>query len=148
MIEFECTSELRVGAERLRRDAFTMEGVNFELFPIIKMTSPNNYSDKSILEWPKNERIFTSVLLLGCFIPIDCHSFKFVNIEKDGFEECSSTLMNRGWNHKRTIVDAGKTSLVIDKVSYQSRAPLIGALMKPVYTYIFEHRHKRLRSKY
>ena len=148
MMEFEYTSELKVGAEILRRDAFTMEGVNFELFPLIKMTSPKTHTSKSILEWPKNERVFTSVLLLLGFIPVDCHSFNFIGLEHDGFEEHSSTFMNKIWNHKRTIIDAGNRSLVVDKVSYQSRTPLIGSLMKPLYKFIFEHRHNRLRSKY
>ena len=148
MIEFDYTSELRVEADALRKDAFTMKGVNFELFPPIKMTSPKKYSEKSIIEWPKNVGVFKSVLLLGGFIPIDCHSFKFVELEQDRFEELSSTLMNKVWNHKRTITDSGKNCLVVDKVSYQSRTPLVGSLMKPIYRYIFEHRHRRLRSKY
>ncbi len=148
MIEFEYSSELKIDAEILRKDAFTMKGVNFELFPLVKMTSPTHYSDKSILEWPKNQRVFTSILLLGGIVPIDYHDFTFVALELDGFEECSNTLMNKEWKHKRTIIDSGGASLVVDKVSYRSRVSFVGLLMKSIYKFIFKHRHKRLRRKH
>ena len=148
MIEFEYSSELKVDAEILRRDAFTMKGVNFELFPLVKMTSTTRYSNTSILEWPKNQQVFTSILLLGGIVPIDYHNFTFVALESDGFEECSNTLMNKEWKHKRTIKDFGGNALVIDNVSYKSRIYFVGLLMKPIYKFIFKHRHKRLREKY
>ncbi len=148
MIEFECSSEHNVDVEMLRENTFSMSGVNFELSPLVRMTFPRRYSDMSILEWPKNQHVFTSVLLLFGVIPFDYHKFIFVALEKDGFEECSSTLMNKEWCHKRTIVASGGTSLVIDKVSYQPRLPFVGLLMKPIYKFTFERRHKRLDLKY
>lgn len=148
MIEFECLSEHNVDVETLRKNAFSMSGVNFELSPLVRMTSPRRYSDMSILEWPKNQQVFTSVLLLFGVIPIDYHKFIFVALEQDGFEERSSTLMNKEWRHKRVIVASGGTSLVIDNVSYKPRLPFVGLLMKSIYKFIFEHRHKRLNGKY
>ncbi len=148
MIEFECSSEHNVDVEILRKNAFSMNGVNFELSPLVRMTSPRCYSDMSILEWPRNQHVFTSVLLLFSAIPVDYHKFIFVALEQDGFEERSSTLMNKEWFHKRTIIASGEASLVVDKVSYQSRLPFVGLLMKPLYKFIFERRHKRLGGKY
>ena len=148
MIEFECSSEHNIDVETLGKNVFSMSGVNFELSPLVRMTSPRRYLDISILEWPKNQRVFTSVLLLGGLIPVDYHKFLFVALEPDGFEERSSTLMNKEWRHKRTVVASGGTSWVIDKVSYQPRSPFFGLLMKPIYKFIFEHRHKRLDGKY
>lgn len=145
-MEFECLSEHNIDVEILRKNAFTMKGVNFELFPLVKMTSPKNYSGMSILKWPQNQHVFTSILLLGGIIPIDYHKFTFVALAQNGFEECSTTLLNKEWCHKRTIVDSDGISMVIDKVSYKPYVPFIGWLMKPVYKSIFEYRHKRLGS--
>lgn len=147
MPNFQLSSTLKQDANTVRKNIFTMKGVNAELYPFIKMTAPNDYITKSILEWPKNEFLFNSVLLLGGVIPIDLHRFKFVALGQHGFEEDSCTLMNKRWNHKREIVTSRDGCVVTDRVSYEPRIALVGKLLKPVYQFIFKHRHKKLLTR-
>lgn len=148
MIEFQYSSELPVQAQVVREHTLNMKGVNFELAPLVKMTCPKRFYETSIINWPKNKHVFNSVLLLGGIIPIDIHRFFFTELKPTGFEEKSNTILNKVWHHKRLVVDSDDGCLVVDLVAYETRLPFIGELIKPIYEFIFEHRHKRLREKF
>lgn len=127
----------------------TMEGVNTELNPFVRMTAPSAYSRRNILDWPKKQALFKSWILLFKFLPIDRHAFYFDAINPQaGFSESSSSWTNRYWNHERKVIAEGTGCRVIDTVHYQSRIPFIDLLLQPIYRFVFWQRHKYLRRHY
>ncbi|WP_226597235.1 hypothetical protein [Marinobacter nauticus] len=147
-MKFEVSSNLEISPE----DAdglLTMQGVNRELSPFIRMTAPSEWSSKSIFEWPTGKVLFSSWILLFGILPIDRHTFFFQAIDRQrGFSEASSSLTNKIWHHRRDLHRNGTSCRVIDTVEFQCRLPLLAYVLGPVYRFIFEHRHKVLRSCY
>ena len=139
---------LPVAPEQLIKELFTMSGVNYELGPIIKMSAPEEWALKPITKWPVNQELFTSTISLFGFIPIDRHRFKLLSISSAGFTESSSSLFNVVWAHERTITKNGSGAIVKDSVGYKSKIGSLSFLSMPVYRFIFNHRHRRLRQKY
>lgn len=148
MPKFEMETYLSVNPDQLATDLLNMSGVNYELSPFLKMSTPQQWSAKSIADWPVNDHIFSSSILLFGFIPIDLHRFKFTSVDGMGFTESSNTLLNSLWSHERTISITDSGAKVTDVVCYKSRLGFIGYLFKPLYQSIFAHRHKRLKQKY
>lgn len=145
---FQITSHLACSAEQLLT-TLNMQGVNTELAPLVRMTAPEAWRDKLITQWPTQQQLFSSWVMLFAVLPIDRHSFFFDAIDPaSGFSENSSTWTNKHWQHQRTIRDAGKGCEITDTVSYESRLPLLGALFKPVYRWVFTRRHQFLRRTY
>ena len=113
------------------------------------MTAPEAWRDKLITQWPAQQPLFSSWVLLFSVLPIDRHSFYCDAIDPaSGFRENSSTWTNKHWQHQRTIREAQPGCEVTDTVQYESRLPLIGALFKPVYRWVFARRHQFLRRNY
>lgn len=148
MPKFGMEVSLPVSPDQLSSDLLFMSGVNYELAPILKMSAPEKWAAKPISEWPVNQGIFASKILLFGFIPIDLHRFSFLSVNLMGFKESSTSLLNSLWSHERTISANGSGATVTDVVYYKSKLGLIGYLFKPLYQSIFTYRHKRLRQKY
>ena len=145
-LELEVT--LPISATQLSNDLLSMDGVNAELWPYLKMTTPKDFCANPIDQWPINKNIFTSkVLLLGVLV-FDIHQFKFKSVSKMGFNESSQSLLNSVWCHDRSLKKHDSHTIVRDVVHYQCRFNLLGWLLKPVYKMLFKHRHKRLIKKY
>jgi hypothetical protein len=145
---FEMETQLAVSSSKLAHDTLNMSGVNYELGSLLKMSVPDIWQKKSVTEWPTNQNLFSSNILLLGLIPIDRHSFKFKTIHSCGFNETSKSLMNTLWSHERLIKSVGSGSAVKDVIVYKSRLGILGNLFMPVYKAIFKHRHNRLRAKY
>ncbi|MBN2499276.1 MAG: hypothetical protein JXB38_00835 [Anaerolineales bacterium] len=148
MPDFTIASKLSCSPDELAADVFTMQGVNFELAPFVRMTAPKEWAARPIAEWPTGEVLFTSVLLLSGFIPIDRHRFMLKATSASRFEEHSSSLLMKHWGHTREIRPAESHVDVIDALSFQTRIPLLGSLLLPVYKFVFSYRHRRLRKRY
>lgn len=148
MPRIEMETSLPVSPAVLASELLTMEGVNDELSPILKMTAPQPWASKPISEWPVNSEIFSSRILLFGVMPIDLHRFKFESVHGMGFKESSKSLFNRHWSHERTIRESGSGATVKDVLHYTSQLGFLGYLFMPLYQAIFSHRHKRLKRKY
>ena len=129
-------------------EALCMTGVNRELFPLVRMTSPLAWRDKPLKDWPRNRQVFSSAILLFGFLPVDLHRFKLESVWDNGFEERSESVLNSEWEHRRTIDRQGMCSVVCDRVVFRSRVRILGKILLPVYRAIFRHRHRRLRARY
>ncbi len=148
MHTFTFSSELQVSVDDLLR-TFTMSAVNAELRPLVRMTAPKSWASRSILEWPERQALFQSWILLFGVVPIDRHSFYFEIINPaEGFVESSSSTANSVWRHQRTVAPIRSGCRLTDTIHYQNRAPLLGALFKPLYGLVFFCRHRYLRTKY
>lgn len=116
---------------------------------------------------PKSCFLFHSILWLFGFIPMDLHWLGLESIGEAGFQEASSSLLQRVWRHRRTITRAesspldapnyhdactndGNTELLMitDEVEFLPRVPLLGYLLLPIVNFIFQHRHRRLRAMF
>jgi len=145
---FKIESKVNEDIERLCADLLAMDGVNYELMPVVKMTTPSDWASKPLELWPTGTELFSSVILLFGIIPVDLHKFKLSKVNKSGFEERSSSITHKEWNHSRTIKSLGSTCIVTDELEFVPKLSFLGGVMKPVYKAIFKHRHKRLEAKY
>jgi hypothetical protein len=148
MPSFEMETQLVISSNDLARDTLNMSGVNYEIGPLLKMSSPDIWQSKSITEWPTNQNLFSSNILLLSLIPIDRHYFNFKSIDSFGFKETSKSLINSLWSHERVITSVGSGSVIKDVIMYKSKLGILDNLFMPIYEAIFKHRHNRLRAKY
>lgn len=145
---FTIETELAVTPEDFWR-RMSLASVNAELAPLVRMTAPEEWREVAIEQWPTGRTLFNSVILLFGFLPIDVHRFRLEQVyPQRGFLERSSSLVNRVWRHERTIQPGPSGCLVTDVVTVQSRVPLLGGLLLPVFRAVFRNRHRRLRALY
>jgi hypothetical protein len=148
MLSFTQSSDLEIEAEEFLK-MLTIEGVNAELRPIAQMTAPSSWKRIPIEQWPENQLLFNSwILLLGVF-PIDLHFFTMQQVRAGkGFAEASSSIINKQWCHVREVTSIHPGCRVTDIVRYQSRLPFVGHLLKPIYKMVFRNRHRNLTTQY
>jgi len=142
------SSELGVNARELL-SSLRIRTVNAELGPWIRMTAPLQWAQLPIVQWPARTQLFKSWILLLGILPIDRHAFYLhsASIEQ-GFDERSSSIINRSWKHQRLVQPTAKGCTVTDIVSFECRLPLFTVLLKPVYRLVFKRRHDYLRRIY
>ena len=122
-----------------------MDGVNYELAPLLRMTHPPEVEQLNPSNVPLNQRLFRSWILLLGLIPFDYDDLVLVRVEPGrGFLERSSMLSMRVWEHERTLEDTEGGCLVTDRIRYVPRLPVIGHLVRPLLRGFFRHRHRRL----
>jgi ligand-binding SRPBCC domain-containing protein len=139
------TSRVPADAQRVWAHACTMAGVNDELAPFVRMTVPAAARGLAIDEAPLGEVAFRSVLLALGVVPFDRHDLRLAAVVPGcGFQERSTSLLQRRWDHDRTLTPVGAETIVTDRVTF---APRIGGarLAAPMVRALFRHRHRRLR---
>ena len=124
-----------------------LASVNTELSPF-KMSAPPDWRHKPITQWPVQKRLFHSWILLFGFLPLDRHSFRLQRIRSDGFDEASTSIINRAWRHQRTIDSTATGCCITDTLCYECRLPLLGILLQPLYRLVFKRRHRYLRRHF
>jgi hypothetical protein len=147
--EIEVSSEVNAGTDAVWARVTDPAGINDELRPLMRMTVPRGLPDFG-LDGPPPGRIGRSwVLLFGC-IPFDYDDISVVRVEPGrGFLERSSMLSMRVWEHERTLDPVGADRCrVTDRLTWEPRLPLPGALLRPLIHAIFKHRHRRLRLRF
>jgi ligand-binding SRPBCC domain-containing protein len=148
MLEFTIQSKLNAAPDKLW-DNLSMDAVNQELWPLVKMTVPEAWRHRPIARWETGRLLLKSWILLFGFIPVDRHSFYLAEIQSGiKFRERSYSWMNREWNHTRTIAKTGPGCIVTDHIEVAGRIPLLTRFLFPVYKHIFRHRHRRLLQKF
>lgn len=124
----------------------SMDAVNAELLPLVRMTAPRRWRRSAPAQWTTGEVLFHSVILLFGVLPVDVHSLRLERVDPDqGFLERSHSWVNRLWQHERRTLPTAQGCVVSDEVLVEGRVPLLTALLMPVYRWVFRHRHRRLR---
>jgi hypothetical protein len=142
------TSDLAASADAVLA-TLTLDGVNAELRPLVRMTAPLEWARRSLDEWPQRQVLFHSWILLLGVLPIDRHAFYLQSVHPgEGFHETSTSLMNAAWNHERTIMPIDGGCRVTDRVEYRNRIAVLGRLLKPVYQLVFWNRHRNLKLRF
>jgi ligand-binding SRPBCC domain-containing protein len=126
------------------RHATTMEGVNDELRPLVRMTAPQGTID----DLPLGEPAFRSVLLAGGLIPFDVHFLCVDELEEGRFLERSRSLLQRRWEHERTVEAAPGGARVTDRLRIEPRLRLAVPLVRRMAAATFRHRHRRLARRF
>ena len=147
MIRLTFQSDLAATETVIWERVSRMSGVNDELWPLVRMTRRPDGSDP-IFRTPMGDHVaFPSWILLFGVLPIDRHALA-ANSIGSGFDERSSSWLQRFWNHRRRlqVIDGG--TRVCDELEFEPRLRLLEPLVGPVIGVIFRHRHRRLARRF
>ena len=115
----EESSVLHAPAADVWAVASTMDGVNAELMPLIRMTSPKEARGFRIEDAPLGQVAFKSWLLLGGLLPVDLHALRLFEVHPGhGFVESSTSWLQSLWRHERTLQDTPEGCRVTDTVTF------------------------------
>lgn len=147
----ELSSSLAASADEVWAHASTMEGVNSELAPFVKMTVPasmrgRSLSDLTLVTKPGDEAFVSTLLAFG-WLPFDRHHLRLRDIGDRSFAEESWSWLQRRWCHERTVTPDGDGCVVTDRLVVEPRgAPRW--LVEPMVRAIFEARHRVLARRF
>lgn len=145
-LRFEVTSTLAVSPTKFWEHARSMKGVNAELMPLARMTVPADLAGHALNEQAVGRVLFKSWILFFGFIPVDYHALVIAEIDEEHFLERSSSLIHHLWEHERRIEADPEGLILRDRLRFRPRLPLLGYLLKPIYQFVFGHRHRRLQQ--
>lgn len=148
MIRLSFESRLAAPAQDVLAEAMTMRGVNAELMPLVRMTYPADAENLDTERAPLKQTLFHSWLMLGGVIPMDRHALAFDELYDNGFDERSTSWVQRVWIHRRRVVEDGKGCIVTDELEFQPRLPVPASIPAALVSRVFRHRHARLRDRY
>jgi ligand-binding SRPBCC domain-containing protein len=146
-VEVVTASELRAPTEAVWARVASLEGINHELGPWMRMTAPRG-AELTPERVPLGRRWFRSWILLFGVIPFDYDDLCIERIDPGrGFLERSKMLSARSWEHERTLqpLEDGGTCLT-DRVAFAPRIAGTARIHRAVITAIFRHRHRRLEQ--
>lgn len=139
----EIATRLRAGADEVWAHASTVEGVNRELAPWVRMTVPRAAHGKQLADLEPGREAFASVLRLLGLVPFDLHHLTLERILERGFVEESWSWLQRRWRHERSIEPEADGCIVTDRITVEPRgAP--AWIVEPIVRRIFRARHERL----
>jgi ligand-binding SRPBCC domain-containing protein len=147
--EFDVTSVVGAPAPEVWQRATSAEGINDEMRPWFRMTVPRGVGTLDI-DSVEPGRLGRSWLLLFGLLPVDYDDLTLARVEPGrAFLERSTMLTQRLWEHERTIEPLGEGGCALtDRVAWEPRLPLPGALLRPLIAAVFRHRHSRLRRRF
>jgi ligand-binding SRPBCC domain-containing protein len=146
-VEVVTASEVRAPPETVWARVASLEGINHELGPWMRMTAPRG-AELTPEGVPLGRRWFRSWILLFGLIPFDYDDLCIERIDPGrGFLERSKMLSARSWEHERTLqpLEDGGTRLT-DRVAFAPRMAGTARIHRAVITAIFRHRHRRLKQ--
>jgi hypothetical protein len=156
-LQFDFVSHLRSSAAKVWSRVSTMDGVNDELRPLLRMTTPRSVANGGTIQWDGPIE-FASWLLALCILPFDRHSVRVERVlaidegasGEHGFDERSSSLLQRHWVHHRRITPDPFHGgcIVTDHLEVAPRLRLARPIVRLVVPRLFEHRHRRLRKRH
>lgn len=149
-IELGFRSELAADRSTVWAVVSTMEGVNAELGPWIRMTHPAELSSIADLDVQPGQVVHRSWLLVGGLLPIDRHALALERVlPGGGFDEESTSWLQRRWRHERRVATTEAGGCVVtDRLVVEPRLPLARPLVERVVAALFRHRHRRLVARF
>jgi ligand-binding SRPBCC domain-containing protein len=141
------TSRVPASAEAVWARVTSVEGVNHELGPWLRMTVPRRARGLRLDDLRLGEAVGRSWVLLGGVVPVD---FDDLTLVERGpgmrFLERSPMGSMRFWEHERTVTAGAGHCEVRDRLTFEPRLRGGGGLARRVVARIFAHRHRRLVS--
>jgi ligand-binding SRPBCC domain-containing protein len=121
----------------------TPEGINDELWPVVRMTMPRGASLRL-------GSLGRSWILLAGVLPIDWDDIHVAELRDGrGFRERSRLASAPAWHHDRSLdplPDGG--CRVTDEIGFEPRLGAAGGLQAFVLEAMFRWRHRRLRRRF
>jgi ligand-binding SRPBCC domain-containing protein len=142
----ERTTRVPAAAPIVWERVTSVEGVNDELRPWLRMTVPRAWRGASIDDLPLGERVGRSWVLLGGVLPVDYDDLTLVEVEPGRrFLERSPMGSMRSWQHERTVEPAGDGACeVTDRLEFEPRVQVARRPAAAIVARLFAHRHRRL----
>lgn len=151
-IRLSFDTHLRAPAADVWAVVSTMDGVNAELRPFVRMTHPAHLQSLADADddLSPGEVVFQSWLLAFGFLPIDRHALGLERIyEGEGFDEESTSWLQRRWRHERRVMpDPTGGCTVTDELTAEPRLALLAPVLRLVVSALFRHRHRKLARRF
>lgn len=146
----ETRSRLRASPAAIWAVVSTMEGVNAELGPYVRMSVPAEARGRTLADVPLGEVAFPSWLLAFGFLPFDRHALQLEELDPGHrFLERSTSWLQAVWEHERTLIPLDPTGTeVVDRVHFEPRLALAEPLVRRIVAALFRHRHAHLRRTF
>jgi len=143
--EFQVSSVVPASPAEVWARVSTVEGINFELMPLARMTCPRRFAAIDPAVVPLGQRLFRSWILLFGLLPVDYDDLTLLRVEAGrGFLESSRMLSQRRWVHERTLEAVPGGCRVTDRIGFEPRLPAAARVFGRVFRLFFAHRHRRL----
>jgi hypothetical protein len=147
--EISVSSQLNASPTEVWDRVISPEGINDEMRPYLRMTLPPGVEQLDPESVEIGVPIGRSWILLFGLLPFDYDDVTLARLEPGrGFLERSKMLSQRSWEHERTLEPTPDGCLVTDRVSWQPRLGLPAGPLRPVISWFFRHRHKRLQQHF
>ena len=148
--EVVVSSVVNAHADHVWRDATAFEGINGELMPLLRMTSPRSWSRRTLADVQPGQRLFRSWLLLFGVLPIDYDDICIAEIDHGyRFLERSKMMSASTWEHERVVVDElPGTCRITDRVRFTARWTPMSPVLRWIVPRVFAHRHNQLKARY
>jgi ligand-binding SRPBCC domain-containing protein len=144
---FTFSSVLNAAPEQVWERVSTLSGVNAEMGPWFRMTSPRGLDRLEPAQITFGQPMFRSWLLLLGVLPVEFDDLTFVRFEPgQGFIERSRMASLRVWEHERTLEPHTEGTVLTDRVLFEPRLPMPG--QRALFAAVFRHRHTRLRKHF
>jgi ligand-binding SRPBCC domain-containing protein len=148
-ISLTFSSALSAPADEVWAVVSTMDRVNHELRPWVRMTYPSTARSLTARDVDPGVVLFRSWLLAFGVIPFDRHALALDAVDDDGgFVEESTSWLQKRWRHERHVEQDGTGSRVTDQLVVEPRIPFAAPLVAAIVRRIFEHRHRRLQRRF
>ncbi|MCW2835470.1 MAG: hypothetical protein JWN68_3423 [Nocardioides sp.] len=127
----------------------TPEGINHELGPVVRMRMPRRWRGSSIEDLSLDESLGWAWLLLFGVLPFDADRLRLTEVVPGRlFQERSTLLSARRWDHRREVVASSAGTRVSDVLEVEGRPLTPTFVVALVATTLFRHRHRRLRAHF
>lgn len=150
MTALRFVSEVPAPAAQVWAHATSFEGINADLWPLVRMTAPRELRGIGLEQVVLGERLCRSWLLLFGVIPIEYDDLVVAELEPGRrFLERSRMLTASVWQHERVVTPVDASSCTVtDHVSFLPRSALLRPVLGLVVPVVFRHRHRRLVSHF
>jgi hypothetical protein len=138
---------LRAGRAEVWAAMSSVEGINREVAPFLRMTDPTHGAHFDAEPWPTGTPVLWQ-LGFG-FIPVDRHRVEMVALpDGRGFRESSSSWWHSVWWHERTLLDGPSGCIVHDDVEIQPRLRVSDPIIGWAVRWMFRRRHRSLQRRF
>lgn len=122
-------------------------GINHELLPWMRMVLPRRWRGAGLEEVPLDQPLGNAWLLYLGVLPLDVDRLRVTELVPGShFQERSTMLTMRRWDHRRTLTPTAAGTLVRDEVEAVPRVRLLTPVVARIVGALFTHRHRRLRA--
>lgn len=149
MQHFELRTLISAPADDVWQRVTTPAGINDELRPVLRMTTPPSMRGKTIADVEPTVPLGRSWLLLFGILPVDYDVITVAELDPGRrFLERSHLASMRRWEHERSIIADGDRCSVHDRITFElrggARFPALERLLLRVVLRLFAHRHVRI----